>query len=240
MPEKVQVIWEKSKRRIRLDRRNYRGYWADGKFHLGFPDNPELSTRERLTVARWAEELAPEALSPEQKQLLAENPPSVSLRQKELAQNQVDLRAPSMSALWDSLSEEEQELVHNPGTSPARPDVRYPLTVGDVAAITGATERKVRNWTDEGLLPAFREKDDRRFYSAALIRAFVLERTPTHTKAVVAAVARGEAGQAFQLIAATLGRAAQDLPPEASKQLTNLAGELSAASRLMADGARRT
>jgi MerR-like DNA binding protein len=219
--------------RVRLDDRDYRGYWLDDELRLGFADDPELSTRERLVIAHWARDLTPEALSPEQERLLAENPPSVSRAQKEIRANHADLEAPYISALWESLSEEEQRIVYYPRSSPARPNARYPLTVGDLAAITGASERKIRNWTDEGLLPSFREKNDRRFYSAAVIRAFVLQRTPTHTKAVVAAVARGEASQAFQLIAAALGRAATEMPAPAAEQFSNLAKELSAASRLM-------
>jgi hypothetical protein len=117
-----------------------------------------------------------------------------------------------MMALEDSLTDEERLIVHDPSLSPKRPGVDYPLTVGDMAAITGATERKIRNWADEDLLPTFREGNDRRFYSAALIRAFVLQRTPTHTNAVVAATAQGEAAPAFQLLAATVGRAALRMP----------------------------
>jgi hypothetical protein len=139
-----------------------------------------------------------------------------------------------MMALYDSLTDEERLVAHEPWHS--LPDVDYPLSVGETAAITGATERKIRNWADEDLLPYFREGNDRRFYSAALIRAFVLQRTPTHTKAVVAATAQGEAAQAFQLLAATVGRAALDMPSQPAEQLTRLADELSFASRLMVDG----
>jgi excisionase family DNA binding protein len=201
----------------------------------GFPDNPELSARERLAIARWAEGFTPDSLSPEQRQLLAEAPPpSVSRRQRESSQNNRDLRSRSTVALYDSLTDEERLITREPWHS--LPDVDYPLSVGEMAAITGATERKIRNWADGGLLPFFREGNDRRFYSAALIRAFVLQRTPTHTKAVVAATAQGEAAQAFQLLAATVGRAALDMPSQPAEQLTRLADELSSASQLMADG----
>lgn len=178
MASKVPVLWGKPKRRIRFDRRDYKGYWLDGQFYPGYPDNPELSDRERLSIARWGEEWNPAGLSPEQKRLLEENPPSISLRHQELSQNQADLQADGMGALWDSLSEEEQAIVHKPSTSPALPETRYPLTIAELAAITGASEDEIHSWTDEGLLPAFRKKADRRFYSAALIRAFILRRAP--------------------------------------------------------------
>lgn len=226
--------------RIELEDRKYEGYFLDGRFQPGFADNPELSERERLTIAQWAKKLTPDALSPKQEQLLAENPPSVSRVQTESNANYAELEDPEIAALWDTLTDEERHLARRPGDSPHRPDARYPLTVGEIAAITGATERKIRSWADEGLLPAFRERNDRRFYSAAVILAFVLQRTPTHTKAVVAAAARGEAGQAFQLLAATLGRAAPHMPEESSKQFERLAKDLTAASRLMTDGGPRS
>ena len=222
--------------RIGLDPQR-RGYFLDGELRPGFADNPELSPRERLAVARWAEGFTPGALSPEQRQLLAEAPPpSVSLRHIEASQNNRDLQSRYMMVLYDSLTEEERLIVHDPSYSPNLPDVDYPLSVGEIATITEATERKIRNWANEDLLPYFRQGNDRRFYSAALIRAFVLQRTPTHIKAVAAATAQGKAAPAFQLLAATVGRAALRLPPKSAEQLTRLADELSSASRLMVDG----
>lgn len=222
--------------RIGLDPQR-RGYFLDGELRPGFADNPELSPRERLAIARWAEGFTPDALSPEQRQLLAEAPPpSVSLRHVEASQNNQDLQSRYMMELYDSLTDEERLIVHDPSCSPQWPDVDYPLSVGEMATITGATERKIRNWADEDLLPYFRKGNERRFYSAALIRAFVLQRTPTHIKAVVAATAQGEAAQAFQLLAATVGRAALRMPPQPAEQLTRLADELSSASQLMGNG----
>lgn len=222
--------------RIGLDPQR-RGYYLDGELRPGFVDNPELSPRERLAIARWAAGFTPEALSPEQQQLLAEAPPpSVSLRHIEASQNLQDLQSRYMMAMYDSLTDEERLIVRDPSYSPKWPDIDYPLSVGEMAAITGATERKIRNWADEDLLPCFRDGNDRRFYSAALIRAFVLQRTPTHIKAVVAATAQGEAAPAFRLLAATVGRVAHRMPPKPAEQLTQLAEELSSASYLMSDG----
>ncbi|MGN6276755.1 MAG: MerR family transcriptional regulator [Solirubrobacterales bacterium] len=67
------------------------------------------------------------------------------------------------------------------------------MTAGDLAALTGATPRMVHDWAGEDLLPSFREGDDRRFYSAALIRAFVLQGASGHSKAALGAAARGKA-----------------------------------------------
>lgn len=202
------VTWVKGKGRIHLDPQ-LRGYWLDGELQRGFADNPTLSERERLLIARWAEGSTPESLSPEQRRLLAEAPPpSVSLRQREAAQNNRDLRSRYMMALYDSLTDEERLIVHDPSYSPRRPGVDYPLTVRDMAAITGATESEIRNWADEDLLPSFRKGNDPRFYSAALIRTFILQRMPARAKSVAAATAQGEAAPDFQLLAAIAGRAA--------------------------------
>jgi len=229
----VRWEWRSPWGRVQLDHGLERGYWLDDKLQVGFPDNPELSTRERLLIARWGQAIAPDELSSEQRQLLAANPPKASLYLTETTANNWALQAPSMDALYDSLTDEEQKVVSHPSRSRQRPGARYPLTVGEIAAITGASERKIRNWADEGLLPAFRERNDRRFYSAAVILAFVLQRTPTQTKTVVAAAARGEAGQAFQLLAATLGRTAGQMPEQDAEQLAGLACELAAAANMM-------
>ncbi len=177
--ESKPLKWEMAENawgRVRFDRRNYSGYWLDDEFHLGFPDNPELTLRERLVIAHWAQDFTPEAMSPAQKQLIADNPPSVSLFQKEWNVNRAEMETPHMRELWNSLSEEEQELVRSPCIPPSTSKTRYPLTVAQLAAVTGASEDEIHTWADEGLIPAFRQKDDRRFYSAAVIRTFVLRR----------------------------------------------------------------
>lgn len=110
--------WKWGESRIRRDDLD-RGYWLEGELQLGFPDNPELSPRERLTIARWAEAFSPGPLSPEQERLLSEapRPPTFLPIQAGFAQNQLDLQAPSMSELYDSLSDEEKEIVRDPSCS---------------------------------------------------------------------------------------------------------------------------
>lgn len=227
---------KREKRRVKLDHRR-RGYVLDGEPRAGFADPEGLSDADRLLVARWARRFTPDQLSEAQRALLAgpEAERVVSVAQRELRDNQLELRSPYLAALYQSLTEDEQRCVEDPGSSPKGKGAEYPLTVGDIARIAGASERQVRKWADDGLLPCYREGSQRRFYSAALIRAFAIGRASAQEKAVLAAAAQGQAGYLFQLIAATIGRAATRLPRGEAEQLASLAVELSCTSRIMAD-----
>jgi hypothetical protein len=224
------------RRRVRLDHRR-RGFLLDGELQEGFADEPGLPDDDRLLIARWAEHFAPERLSDAQRHLLdqpgAERP--VSLAQRELQENQRELQSPYLGALFDSLSEEQRRVVEDPGSGEEARRVGYPLSVGDLARITGTTERQVRKWADDGLLPSFREGSQRRFYSAALIRAFAISGASGPEKTILRAAAQGEAGHLFQLMAAIVGRAAPRFPQAQAEQLASLAQELAWSSRLMHD-----
>jgi hypothetical protein len=203
--------------------------------HEGFVDQPDLSDRERTLIAHWAARFSPDTLSKEQRALLdSAPPPSISPQQREFAENQRELHSPYLANLFESLTEEQQAAIQDPASSGVAPN-GYPLTVGQLAILTDASERQIRNWADGGLLPSHREGKDRRFYSAAAIRAFALVRAPVHSKAIAAAAARGEVGQHFQLLAATLARAASKMPVDLRGRLTALAEDLSSSSRLMVD-----
>jgi MerR-like DNA binding protein len=227
---------KRQRRRIRLDPER-RGYFLEGKLVKDFKDRPKLSNEERTLLARWAERFAPEQLSDAQRVLLAtgSDRPTVSDEQRELLENQQELRSPYLQALFDALTNEERQWVRKPASHSKLRGKDYPLSVGDMSALTGASDRQIRKWTDDGLLPAFRQGPDRRFYSAALIRAFALARAPHYSKSVAAAAARGEVGHLLQLIAATIGHAANTMPPKFSAQFTALAEELSRSSKLMRD-----
>lgn len=227
---------ETAQRRVRLDHRR-RGYLLDGRLQEGFADPESLSEADRLLVARWARRFTPDTLSEAQRTLL-EAPEAervVSVAQRELRDNEVELRSPYLAALYRSLTEEERRLVEEPGSSARARGAEYPLTVGDIARLTGASERQVRKWADDSLLPCYRRQGQRRFYSAALIRAFAIGRASAQEKAVLAAAAHGRAGYFFQLMAATIGRAANRMPREEAEQLTALAVELARTSQIMAD-----
>jgi excisionase family DNA binding protein len=226
---------DRAPRRVRLDHRR-RGYLFDGKLQEGFADREELTDAERLLVARWGSRFAPDRLSAAQRALLDGAPERLpSLAQRELRDNQLELRSPYMAGLYESLSAAQKRLVEEPGSSPEARGATYPLTVGDLSRLTGASDRQIRKWGDDGLLPSYRDGNQRRFYSAALIRAFAIARMSTQEKAVLSAAAHGKTGNLFQLIAATIGRAATRLPEEEAGQLASLAQELSSTSRLMID-----
>ena len=223
-------------RRVRLDPQR-RGFFVDGELRHGFADDPELPIQERRLIARWAARMAPEDCSDVQRALVreAEQVEGVSIEQRELLENQRELRSVYLSTVFDSLTERERELVRDPGSLSEYRDFAYPLSVGQMSALTQTTDRQIRRWADDGLLPSFRAGNERRFYSAALIRAFALSHAPHYTKALTAAAARGEVGQPLQLIAATIGRAATRMPPDLCRRFTALADELSSCSRLMSD-----
>jgi hypothetical protein len=220
--------------RPRLDPRR-RGFYLGPVLHEGFADLPKLSDDSRLLIARWAERFTPESLTEPQRDLLAVAPePTVSLAQREFARNQRELRSPYLSVLFDSLSVDQQRAVQDPRRAGIT-DSGYPLSTPQLSRLVDATERQVRSWADVGLLPVYRESGERRFYSAAVIRAFALARAPGHSKAIAAAAARGEIGEHFQLLAATLAQVAGRMPLDLHERLIALAEDLSSSSRLMAD-----
>jgi hypothetical protein len=215
---------------IRLDHRR-RGYLVDGELRRGFADDESLSGRARIQIARWAGRFTPEELSGTQRRLLAEPAADRTVRpaQRELRLNQEELRTPELANLYEILGEEERRLVDDPG------EEGYPLSTGDLERLTGNTGRQLRKWSDDGVLPGFREGEDRRFWSAALIRAFVMAQASADEKALLGLAARGEAGHFFALMAATLGRAAIDLKVEPDDELRELTARLSRSSRQMVD-----
>lgn len=226
---------ETPRRRVRLDHRR-RGFLLDGKLQKGFADCEDLVDADRLLVARWAQRFTPERVSEAQHALLeGAGERSASPAQRELLENQRELRLSYIEALYEALTEEQRRIVEEPGSSPRVKGADYPLSVGDLARLSEVSERQVRKWADDGLLPSYRDGNHRRFYSAALIRAFVIAQASTQEKAVLSAAAHGRAGHLFQLIAATMGRAAACFPQEQSTRLAALSQELTWSSRLMCD-----
>jgi DNA-binding transcriptional MerR regulator len=51
----------------------------------------------------------------------------------------------------------------------------YPLNTGEVARITGTNAKQIRTWEASHLVPAYRITGRRRFFSAALVNAFLLK-----------------------------------------------------------------
>lgn len=53
--------------------------------------------------------------------------------------------------------------------------LEYPLNTGEVARITGTSAKQIRTWEASSLVPAYRIAGRRRFFSAALVYAFLLK-----------------------------------------------------------------
>ena len=101
--------------------------------------------------------------------------PSAELSAR-LAQSEL-LRDPRVRSLWPQLNRGEQEAALSPGRVVGH---RYPLTSGEVAALTGLSERQVRYWADNDLIPCWRKGRRRLFEAVGLISAYGLARAKQH------------------------------------------------------------
>ncbi len=174
------------------------GYTYAGESVEGFADRPELPLAVRVRLARLGERYAPKKLSAVQRELLA-SPLAErdATRQPSAAQEGFQADSEEAARAWEEgvyaeLSAREREWVSDPSLHPSLgEDVRYPLTLGQLHAVSGASERQLRHWTDEDLLPAHRAGTHRRYYSAAVARALLLAQTPPQQVAALIALRRG-------------------------------------------------
>jgi hypothetical protein len=181
-----------------LVRADGRGYTYAGKSVNGFSDRPELMLQARVRLARLAERYAPKKLSGAQRELLASPEAERDASQRPSpAQEGFQADAQEAARAWEEgvyaeLSTEQRAWVAQPGRHPALPDAtRYPLTLGRLHLLTGASERQLRHWTDEGLVPAHRAGTHRRYYSAAAARALLLTQASPQQIASLIALRRG-------------------------------------------------
>lgn len=174
---------------IRPDRR---GYVFEGKWFDGFADRDDLDFAERRQLARLTERYAPEDLSDEQRALLSgrfEAGASDLLRA--LAQDEADLDAAFAEGLYDTLDEEE--------LARAR-EHQYPLPIGRVAEITGATQRQIRHWEEQDLLHAHAIGGQKRYLRGGVLRAMALVKQEQHVIATLSKTVQ-EPRQLIKLIA---------------------------------------
>lgn len=87
------------------------------------------------------------------------------------------LRDPRVRALWPGLEARQQRIVLDPSEATRH---RYPLTSGDIAHLTGLSERQVRYWADRGLIAHWRRGTRRLFEAVGLITAFSLRNASQH------------------------------------------------------------
>jgi DNA-binding transcriptional MerR regulator len=157
----------------------------------------------RVRLARLAERYAPKKLSALQRELLA-TPEAErdALRGASAAQAGFQADEEEAARAWEEgvyaeLTPEQRSWVAEPGLHPDLADAtRYPLTLGQLGALSGASERQLRHWTDEGLIPAHRAGTHRRYYSAAVARALLLaQMTPQQLATLIALRRGGDSGR---------------------------------------------
>lgn len=81
------------------------------------------------------------------------------------------------SPYWPLLSQEQRDLVRDPGSHRDLPDgSRYPLHIGQLATLVDGDAERLRYWSNQGLLPTARGGNGYRlYYQEAVVRAFVFE-----------------------------------------------------------------
>ncbi len=87
------------------------------------------------------------------------------------------LRDPRVRALWPRLKRRQQQVVLDPSAAVGH---RYPLSSGEIAQLTGMSERQVRYWADHGLIAHWRKGSRRLFEAVGLITAFSITNASQH------------------------------------------------------------
>ena len=191
-----------------LVRADGRGYTYGGESTVGFADRPELPIEARVRLARLAERYTPKRLSKAQRELLA-SPQAErdasrrpSATQRGFQADEEDAARAWEEGVYAELSQEQQEWVAQPSLHPRLPDaIRYPLTLGQLHVLSRASERQLRHWTDEDLIPAHRAGTHRRYYGAAVARALLLaQMTPQQVAALIALRRGGESGRRLAVL----------------------------------------
>jgi hypothetical protein len=181
-----------------LVRADGQGYSYAGEVVDGFADRPELPLEARVRLARLSERYMSKKLSAAQRELLT-SPLAERDATRQPSAEQAGFQVDALDAerAWEEgvyaeLSAEQQAWVSDPGSHPSLPeDTRYPLKLGQLHLISGASERQLRHWTDEDLIPAHRAGTHRRYYSAAVARSLLLAQTTPQQLAALIALRRG-------------------------------------------------
>lgn len=165
-------------------RADLRGYVLRGEAVDGFDDRPELPLVDRVAIARMARSYAPNALTGEQRRLLARDdarPRRASALLRGFTQNTLEDEEAYRVGLYAQLSARQRAAIA---------ETDFPVSVGELARLVGATDRQIRHWTDCGLLPAHRVADQRRYFSAAAAHAAALLHMNRYEVATVAKLVR--------------------------------------------------
>jgi DNA-binding transcriptional MerR regulator len=221
---------------LRADRR---GYVLDGS-HDGFADRPELSDAVRRRLARWAQRFTPGSVSDGQRALLVaepESPVDDELLAAALRDAEQDVPVAVARGFYEDLTTEQLRWMREPSSHPELAGRDYPLTMGDMETLTGATARQLRHWEALGLLPAHRIDGQRRYLSAAVARAFALKESQQHEIAALGALAGGgeDAARFVRLVAAQVGSLAGRIPGGDGDELADAAATIVRLSARLVD-----
>lgn len=172
------------------------GYVLDGRYIDGFADDPTLDLRGRWRIADWGLAFGYE-LDDAQRSLLEQPEPEdpIGMEVLHAAVNDMDVDLPlaAQLGLYDRLTEDELLLVDEPWRGlPGEERRDYPLNVSELATLTGATVKQVREWETAKLLPAAWIAGRRQFFSAAVVHAFALQRLSRFQIAALANVLAAE------------------------------------------------
>ncbi len=166
------------------------GYELGGQAVNGFADRPELPVAARTMIARYGRQYAPDAVSVEQRELLARfdsaPAPAGSELLRALTEDLDDEEAERAMAL---LPRKERAWVRDP--SKKLKGASYPLTVGQLAGLSGVTEKQLRYWTTNALIPEHRIAGQRVFLRGAVIRALRLHEASPQEIGVLRTIAQG-------------------------------------------------
>jgi hypothetical protein len=204
-----------------LVRADGEGYTYAGEWIDGFADRPELSLPVRVRLARLGERYVPKKLSATQRDLLASPMAERDATRQPSAEldgfqaNAQEMERAFEDGVYAELTPGQQMWVADPSSHPAlAEDVRYPLTLGQLHVLTGASERQLRHWSDEELVPSHRAGAHRRYYSAAVARALLLAETaPQQVATLIALRQGGESARRLWALIGGVGRSLADVGP---------------------------
>jgi DNA-binding transcriptional MerR regulator len=217
------------------------GYVVDGRFVDGFADDRTRDVAARRRIAGWARAFGHE-LDDAQRALLEVPEPEDSVGLELLAaaarNTDVDLPFTAEFGLYEQLSAEELRLVREPWHGlPGNERRDYPVSVAELATLTGATAKQVREWETATLLPGARIDGRRQFFSAAVVHAFALRRLNRYQVAALANVMVADDHDVFlTLVEHTL--AARRRRRAGGLKITDLVKRVMVQVRALLDGER--
>jgi hypothetical protein len=138
------------------------------------------------------------------------------------------LRDPRVRALWPRLKHRQQQMVLDPGRAIGH---RYPLTSGELARLTGMSERQVRYWADHRLIPHWRKGKRRLFEAVGLITAFAVTNARQHELQFYRGLIEepvGELASKVGILASVLASRLDGIEPDRAEQVAAPLGELTA------------